>query len=206
MKPRKVIPDTRNQIDDFVCDQIRALGYEVVRDKKNCYKLAWGDFAFSDNILCAVDVKSSGDGITEIAGNVWGNKKEHERFTDEIKHCAHFGGEICFLIVSPYDDIKSIEDLDKWKSPVYKNDIYRPILDKQGNPVIGANGEPLKEIYHHAGEPYVKVEGRVLKKILQTMSTPGRYGEGFTVYFRFCTRENVGEKLINILTWFAEKK
>ena len=44
MKPRKVIPDTRNQIDDFVCDQIRALGYEVVRDKKNCYKLAWGDF------------------------------------------------------------------------------------------------------------------------------------------------------------------
>ena len=72
--------------------------------------------------------------------------------------------------------------------------------------MIGANGEPLKEIYHHAGEPYVKVEGRVLKKILQTMSTPGRYGEGFTVYFRFCTRENVGEKLINILTWFAEKK
>lgn len=183
MKPRKVVPDTRNQVDDFVCRQITDLGYEVVRGEKNCYKLAYGDFVFSDNILCAVDIKSSGDGVEELAGNLC-NAQEHARIREEIAHCAEFGGELCFLIVTPYAYIRSVDDLDKWQSPVFKRD-----------------GEG-----HKAGDPHVKVRGSVLKKILQTMSTPNRYGEGLTIYFRFCNREDAGRELIDMLTWFADKK
>ena len=65
MASKICIADTRNQVDDFAVRSIESQGYKVKR-----MTLPFGDFALIDNLTCAVDIKSSGGGIVEIARNI----------------------------------------------------------------------------------------------------------------------------------------
>jgi hypothetical protein len=175
MAEKICIADTRNQVDDFAVKSIESQGYKVKR-----MTLPFGDFALIDNLTCAVDIKSSGGGIVEIARNIC--SKDHERLKREIMKCADWGGEICFLVANN-DGITKVEQLAQWKSPCYKSGKLR-------------------------GKPFTQVKGETLMKAIQTMSQPNYYANGLTVHFSFCSKENAGKKIIEILTYWqkVEKK
>lgn len=203
MKPI-VYADTRNQDDLWACEQIRAQGYEVHR---NC--LSFGDFALSSEIRLAIDIKSSSGGIVEIARNVC--SKDHNRLKQEILKCVSVGGQICFLIAGNHG-VTSIADLENWVSPVYKSDQYKAeyFLYSDGTKIAKADliNYGKQEYYckrtlmHKKGDLYTKVKGETLAKALKTMSEPNHYADGLTVRFSFCSKENAGKKIVEILEWY----
>lgn len=175
------IADTRNQVDDFAVKKIEECGYQVKR-----MTLPFGDFALLDNLTCAVDIKSSGGGILELAKNVFSS--DHERLKREILKCAEWGGEICFLVAND-DGITQLEQLEHWQPPRFKSTAY-----KDG------------KLIHKKGQPMTKVKGETLMKALKTMSEPNRYKQGLTVRFSFCERANAGKKIVQILEWWKKQK
>jgi len=196
--------DTRNQDDAWACEQIRAQGYEVHR-----HTLSFGDFALSSEIRLAIDIKSSSGGIVEIARNVC--SKDHNRLKREIFKCVAVHGQICFLVAGNHG-ITSIADLNNWVSPIYKSDIYKTeyFLNSDGTKIAKADLKDYgKEDYyskrtlmHKKGELYTKVKGETLAKALATMSEPNHYADGLTVRFSFCSKENAGKKIVEILEWY----
>jgi hypothetical protein len=68
MRKSVIILDTRNKKDAFVKESLEELGYRTYRSK-----LPFGDVAFSGDIFNAVDLKSSGGGLLELAMNICGN-------------------------------------------------------------------------------------------------------------------------------------
>lgn len=197
MNKPTIITDSRNRDDDFVVAQLRKLGYTVVTGKNKrtdkfksnrTFKLGWGDFAYDNNVLCAVDIKSSGDGVTELAQNFCGSNEERARVFGEIFGAIKYGGRLCFLVATPYGWLKEIDDLEKWCSPTYKNDQVK-------------NGK----VIHKKGETYTKIKGTTLAKTIKTISTPNKYADGFTVDFVFCHQLNAGVKIIEILEKYKKK-
>lgn len=204
-----IIADTRNQQDDFVVKQLERLGYKVKRSK-----LPYGDFALADNMRYSVDIKSSSGGVLECAKNICSS--DHRRIVEEIKECAYWHGQLCFLIANE-DNINKIEDLNNWKSPLYKSDLWvskylkndKWYTKKQVQSLLGENESiydlPTKrEKLHTKGEPMTRVKGETLAKALKTMSEPNRYADGLTVRFSFCSKENAGRKIAQILEWWAK--
>lgn len=169
MNSRVCIADTRNQVDDFAVKSIEKQGYVVRR-----MGLPFGDFALLDNLTCAVDIKSSGGGIVEIARNIC--SKDHQRLKREIKKCAEWGGKICFLVAND-EGIRSVDDLANWQSPTYKSGKLK-------------------------GKPFTRVSGTALMKAIKTMSQPNYYAKGLTVRFSFCDKKSAGEKILKILEYW----
>lgn len=196
--------DTRNQDDLWACEQIRAQGYEVHR---NC--LSFGDFALSSEIRLAIDIKSSSGGIVEIARNVC--SKDHNRLKQEIFKCVAVGGQICFLIAGNHG-ITSLADLNNWVSPIYKSDQYKIEYYRYSDGLKLAKAKlknydkqdyySKRVLAHKKGDPYTTVKGETLAKALTTMSEPNHYADGLTVRFSFCSKENAGKKIVEILEWY----
>lgn len=204
------IADTRNQIDDFAVREIRKLGYVVKR-----MTLPFGDFALIDNLTYCVDIKSSSGGILEICKNTCSN--DHKRLKQEILKCAEWQGEICFLIANE-EGITSIDDLQNWQVPRFKSDVWIDkflykgewLTRKQILQFISKeellNAEKKRFKIHKKGELMTTVKPETFMKVLKTMSEPNHYGEGFTVRFVFCNKENAGKKIIQILEWWKKQK
>lgn len=167
------VADTRNQVDDFAIRDIKWQGYDVKR-----MALPFGDFALLDNLTCAVDIKSSGGGIVEIAKNIC--SKDHERLKREILKCAEWGGEICFLVANN-DGITNVDQLAQWESPRYKSGKLK-------------------------GQVFTRIKGETLMKAIKTMSQPNYYADGLTVRFSFCAKQDAGKKIIQILEYWKKEK
>lgn len=197
----KIILDTRNQKDGFVQEALEKMGYSCLRSK-----LPFGDVALSTNILRCVDLKSSGGGLIEVAKNFC--SQDHARVRNEILNCFAADGEITFLCFEP--NMTSIEDIPSWQVPTYKTDGWqkkyyvggRWLTEKQavqkGADLARAHSVIVNT--HRAGTPMSKVAPMTLYKAIKTITTPDRYVAGKTVHFEFATKENCGQRIIEILT------
>ena len=204
------IADTRNQVDDFAVKEIEKLGYRVKR-----MTLPFGDFALLDNLSYAIDIKSSSGGLIELCRNVCSN--DHQRLKREILKCADWQGELCFLIVNE-DGITHIDQIEFWEVPTFKSDIWvdkykyhdKWLTRKQILEHIHPNNlsayERKKFKMHKKGDLMTRVNPKTFMKALKTMSKPNHYGNGFTIRFSFCNRENAGKKIIQILEWWQRQK
>ena len=209
MEDKICLADTRNQIDDFVIEEIEKLGYEVKR-----MTLPFGDFAFLDNLTYCVDIKSSSGGIVEVAKNICSS--DHQRLKREIQKCFDWNGEICFLVANE-DGVKKIEDLTTWQVPNFKSDMWgykylynnKWISKKQLLTYISEKNicdiQKKRFKIHSKGDIMTLVNPTTLMKAIKTMSEPNHYKEGLTVRFAFCSKEDAGKKIIQILEYWQKK-
>lgn len=91
-------------------------------------KLYIGDYQRADNPLVLIDRKQN---LLEMANNA---TQGHERFKRELERLTAINGKMYILIE---ENLDSLEDVQKWKSPVKKD-----------------------------GTPYTKLQGRTLYKIM----------------------------------------
>lgn len=197
----KIIVDTRNQKDDFVVKSLQSLGYEVVREKLN-----FGDVAFDNSRHIVVDLKSSGGGLIELSRNRCSH--DHNRMKNEIEKCLKYNGEITFLCFEP--NINSIDDIINWQVPRFKTNLWvtkyyeqetnKPLTKDIINKNKNIKYYSKKELLHKAGQLMTKIKPETLMKSLKTMCEPNHYMDGKKVNLEFATKENCGEKIINILT------
>lgn len=158
-----ILFDTRNRKDTFISEPLTKFGFATDRTK-----LPFGDIALATDILTAIDIKSAKNGLQELAGNICSG--DHGRLRREIAKCAEYGGNLTFLVI--HDEIKSIDEVCKWKSEVYKSGARK-------------------------GQPYTKVKGETLMKAMKTMSQPNRYG--CEVKFVFATKATAWQKVLDLL-------
>lgn len=74
-------------------------------------KLPFGDYSLPPKV--AVDTKK---GLEEIAGNICGNREEHQRFKRECVAARDAGCKLYFLIENACG-ITSIDQVHLWKNP-----------------------------------------------------------------------------------------
>jgi hypothetical protein len=131
-----------------------------------------GDYVSLDNPRLAIDRKKN---IEELCGNVCSSKKEHERFRNELIRARKYGIKLVVLCENEVG-IRKLEDVHKWFNPRREESIY--------NPYIG------KDLVIKTRSP----SGKILQKSLITMQE--RYG----CIFLFCSKEEMGKKIIEILS------
>ncbi len=103
-----IIEDTRNKKDKHVKknEAFEDMGINVIR----C-KLPFGDYSIPPKT--AVDTKK---GLEEIAQNICGTQKEHERFKRECISAKVAGCKLFFLVENELG-IKSINEVHTWVNP-----------------------------------------------------------------------------------------
>lgn len=98
--------DTRNQKDNYVTDYFNKKGIKWIRNK-----LYSGDVKLLNDTKVIIDLKAN---LEEIAHNLC-NTLEHQRIHREIDRAREIGCEH-FIFLIKEEKIKTIEDLQKWKS------------------------------------------------------------------------------------------
>ena len=103
-----IIEDTRNKTGKHTIKNkhFADMGISVIRNK-----LPFGDYSIPPKI--AVDTKK---GLEEIAHNICGTKKEHERFKRECVIARDAGCKLFFLIENDLG-IKNINEVHTWVNP-----------------------------------------------------------------------------------------
>ena len=133
-------------------------------------KLYVGDYQSLDNPRLVIDRKKD---LQEICGNVC---QQHERFKAELLRAKEQGIKLVILCEHGAD-IKSLEDVFFWQNPRKYQIRWKTVNGKRVKDVISAKA----------------VDGNQLYKSLCTIRD--RYG----VSFIFCTKEETGQKIIDIL-------
>jgi hypothetical protein len=136
-------------------------------------KLYVGDYMSLDNARLVVDRKKD---LQELCGNVC---QQHERFKRELLRAAEAGIQIVFL-VEHGPDVVELEDVYFWQNP-RKHEIRWRVNRQTGQ----------KEKYFISPKA---VDGKQLYKSLCTIRD--RYG----AQFRFCTKDQTGRKIMEILS------
>lgn len=101
--------------------------------------------------------------ILEVASNLCSN--QHERFRNECIRSQENGIKLIVLIEENFYDM---DNLQNWISPVRRTGKFK-------------------------GQPYSRVNGDTLKKIMQTMN------EKYAVEFKFCKPHESGEEVLRLL-------
>lgn len=86
-------------------------GHQLYRSK-----LAFGDYALPPKV--AIDTKMN---MAEIANNIGGSKKEHERFRRELILAKECGSKL-YILVENTDGIKQLSDVQYWENPRLKKE------------------------------------------------------------------------------------
>lgn len=133
-------------------------------------KMYVGDYQSLDNPRLVIDRKKD---LQEICGNVC---QQHERFKAELLRAKEHGIKLVILCEHGAD-IKSLEDVYFWQNPRKYQIRWKTVNGKRVKDVISAKA----------------VDGNQLYKSLCTIRD--RYG----VSFMFCTKEETGQKIIEIL-------
>lgn len=136
-------------------------------------KLYVGDYMSLDNARLVVDRKKD---LQELCGNVC---QQHERFKKELLRAAEAGIQIVFL-VEHGPDVVELEDVYFWQNP-RKHEIRWRVNRQTGQ----------REKYFISPKA---VDGKQLYKSLCTIRD--RYG----AQFRFCTKDQTGRKIMEILS------
>ena len=133
-------------------------------------KMYVGDYQSLDNPRLVIDRKKD---LQEICGNVC---QQHERFKAELLRAKEQGIKL-IILCEHGADIKSLEDVFFWQNPRKYQIRWKTVNGKRVKAVISAKA----------------VDGNQLYKSLCTIRD--RYG----VSFIFCTKEETGQKIIEIL-------
>ncbi len=133
-------------------------------------KMYVGDYQSLDNPRLVIDRKKD---LQEICGNVC---QQHERFKAELLRAKEQGIKLVILCEHGAD-IKCLEDVYFWQNPRKYQIRWKTVNGKRVKDVISAKA----------------VDGNQLYKSLCTIRD--RYG----VSFIFCTKEETGQKIIEIL-------
>lgn len=101
-----IAEDTRQKVDktNHIHEQLERLGMNVVRTK-----LYAGDYSILTNQTICVDTKY---GMPEIYTDLI---QQHERFREECARAKEAGIKLIILIQE--EEIKSIDDVFKWRNP-----------------------------------------------------------------------------------------
>lgn len=133
-------------------------------------KLYVGDYQSLDNPRLVIDRKKD---LQELCGNVC---QQHERFKAELVRAIQSGIKIVILCEHG-EDIKTLEDVYFWQNPRKHKVIWKTI-----------DGKRVKTVISHKA-----VDGNQLYKSLRTIK------ERYNVDFIFCTKEETGQKIVEIL-------
>lgn len=133
-------------------------------------KLYCGDYQSMDNTRLVVDRKKD---LQELCGNVC---QQHERFKAELVRAIEQGIKIVILCEHG-EDIKSLEDVWFWQNPRKHKPVWKTI-----------NGQRVKTVVSEKA-----VDGHQLYKSLCTIR------DRYNVDFVFCTKEETGKKIVEIL-------
>ena len=134
-------------------------------------KLLVGDYMSLDNPRLIIDRKQS---LQELCGNVC---QQHERFKAELIRARE--ADIQLIILCEHGpDIKSVGDVYFWENPRKHKAIWRTV-----------NGKRVKTVISDKA-----VDGCQLYKSLCTIRD--KYG----VRFEFCTKEETGRRIVELLT------
>lgn len=110
--------------------------------------------------------------LAELCGNVC---QQHKRFRDELLRAQENGIKL-IILCEHGGQIKTLEDVHKWQNPRRKQRIY--------NPTVG----------HWVEYETNAMTGEKLQKVLTTMQ------EKYGCEFLFCSKENTGKRIIEILS------
>lgn len=133
-------------------------------------KLFCGDYQSLDNARLVIDRKKD---LQELCGNVC---QQHERFKAEIIRAMQNGIKVVILCEHG-PDIKSLEDVYFWQNPRKHRIVWKTV-----------NGQRVKTVVSEKA-----VEGNQLYKSLCTIR------DRYNVDFVFCTKEETGRKIVEIL-------
>lgn len=133
-------------------------------------KLYCGDYQSMDNTRLVVDRKKD---LQELCGNVC---QQHERFKAELVRAIEQGIKIVILCEHG-PEIKSLEDVWFWQNPRKHKVIWKTV-----------NGQRVRTVMSDKA-----VDGNQLYKSLCTIR------DRYNVDFVFCTKEETGRKIVEIL-------
>lgn len=133
-------------------------------------KLYVGDYQSLDNARLVIDRKQD---LLELCGNV---AQQHERFRAELQRAKEAGIRVVILCEHG-PDIKTLEDVYFWTNP-------RTIPTEW----VMQDGHPVKVAISPNG-----ITGPQLYKSLSTIR------ERYNVDFVFCTKEETGKRIVEIL-------
>lgn len=152
-----------------ISKQFDALGVKYFRSKLYC-----GDYQSIDNARLVIDRKKD---LQELCGNVC---QQHERFKKELLRAIDQGIKI-IILCEHGEDIKTLEDVYFFYQPPKKR--WR-VVKKE------VNGKEVK-----VRESYMQKEinGKSMYKSFCTIR------DRYNVDFVFCTKEETGQKIVEIL-------
>ena len=133
-------------------------------------KLYVGDYQSLDNPRLVIDRKKD---LNELCGNVC---QQHDRFKAELIRAMQQNIKIVIL-VEHGEDVKSLEDVYFWENPRKHEVIWKTV-----------NGNRVKTVRSEKA-----VDGPQLLKSLYTIR------ERYNVDFEFCTKEETGKRIVEIL-------
>jgi ERCC4-type nuclease len=145
-------------------------------------KLWAGDYMSLDNPRLIIDRKQN---LSEICSNVTNN---HDRFRNELIRARDNGIKL-IILVEHSNQIKSIDDVAKWKNPRDKE--IRTWIDDRC--VTEKDGSEHWEIAHYEISRTKAVTGETLANIMRTQER--KYG----CEFMFCDKLHTGKKIIELL-------
>ena len=133
-------------------------------------KLYVGDYQSLDNPRLVIDRKKD---INELCGNVC---QQHDRFKAELIRAMQQNIKIVIL-VEHGEDVKSLEDVYFWENPRKHEVIWKTVNGKRVKTVRSAKA----------------IDGMQLYKSLCTIR------DRYNVDFEFCTKEETGKRIVEIL-------
>lgn len=134
-------------------------------------RLYVGDYTLPDNQSVCIDTKKD---LQELISDV---TQQHERFRAELVRAKEAKIQLVILIEHG-PDVQNLEDVYFWQNPRKHKVIWRTVNGRRIKTVISAKA----------------VDGQQLYKSLCTMRD--RYG----VQFEFCTKDQTGAKIVEILS------
>lgn len=143
--------------------------FDVLGVRYDRCKLYCGDYQEVSNSLLVIDRKKD---LQEICGNVC---QQHERFQRELMRAREAGIHIVILCEHGAD-IKSLEDVKTWQNP------------RRQPRIAWVNGHRQRVV-----DSPNALTGEQLFKTLTTIKE--RYG----IDFEFCTKDETGKRIIEIL-------
>lgn len=167
----QIVVDTREHASEWkrISKQFDELGVKYFRSKLYC-----GDYQSMDNTRLVVDRKKD---LQELYGNICA---QHERFKAELLRAIEQGIKIVILCEHG-DDVKSLEDVYFFYQPPTER--WR-VVEKE----IAGQKVKVKEKYIQQA-----INGKSMYKSFCTIR------DRYNVDFVFCTKEETGQKIVEIL-------
>lgn len=110
--------DTREQRNEEVIAYFKMIKqpYEIV-------KVDSGDYIYKNDYTTIIDLKKD---LVEVAGNIAGTRKQHDRFKREIQRAKDLGCKRFVVLIR--EPLQNLEAVQTWETPRLRNG--RPLVKR----------------------------------------------------------------------------